>query len=451
LIGNQSYDPSVGVLKNPHNDIAIVGQALSKQGFEVLPAIKDAKRSAILGGVRAFVRRLNEAEAGAIGFVYYSGHGAAEKDTNINYLIPIDAKEPGTTAFWDESLKLDDILKLLDGARSAAKFVVFDACRNELQLPTKDTSKGLVPVTEQRGMFIAYASAPGHTASDKGDKGGPYATALATELSRPGLDHLNLFQNVKEAVLALTGAAQQPWESNGIGRRVYLTGQLSNPGGPAQGSPPAQSSQIGEAERTWSEVKNKKSTAVLEAFIERYKDTIFAELGWARLGELKKQQAEEDRQRFAMQQQQEDDRKRAEADAAKKQTASPLKTVVEVMTSADMIGTWAVDCHRPPGNLNPHLSFRVAADSRVAFERDTKGHIEKYIVLQATIASNESLEFSVHHSPNSSDTWRYTLANGASGSRRVVDVRRTDGSEQLVRNGINLTTGRPTDWIHRCR
>jgi uncharacterized caspase-like protein len=110
LIGNQSYDPSVGVLKNPYNDIAVVGDALAKQGFEVLPPIKDAKRSGILGGVRDLVRRLNAAGAGAIGFIYYTGHGAAEKDTNINYLIPIDAKEPGTTAFWDESLKLDDVL-----------------------------------------------------------------------------------------------------------------------------------------------------------------------------------------------------------------------------------------------------------------------------------------------------------------------------------------------------
>jgi hypothetical protein len=30
LIGNQAYDPSVGVLKNPYNDIAVVGQALSR-------------------------------------------------------------------------------------------------------------------------------------------------------------------------------------------------------------------------------------------------------------------------------------------------------------------------------------------------------------------------------------------------------------------------------------
>src|SRR5262245_53421749 len=115
LIGNRAYDPSVGVLKNPHNDIALVGETLARQGFEVLPLIKDARRSTILTGVRELVRRLNTAGTGAVGFLYYSGHGAAEKDTNINYLIPVDAKEPGTTVFWDESLKLDDILKLLDG------------------------------------------------------------------------------------------------------------------------------------------------------------------------------------------------------------------------------------------------------------------------------------------------------------------------------------------------
>jgi uncharacterized caspase-like protein len=207
LIGNQAYDPSVGVLKNPYNDIAVVGQALGRQGFEVLTPIKDARRSTILGGVRELVRRLNGAGAGAIGFIYYSGHGAAERDTNINYLIPVDAKEPGTAVFWDDSVKLDDVLRLLDRARSAAKFVVFDACRSELQLPTKDTTKGLVPVAEQQGMFIAYASAPGHSASDRGDGSGPYAAALATELGHPGLDHLNLFQNVKEAVLAATAAA----------------------------------------------------------------------------------------------------------------------------------------------------------------------------------------------------------------------------------------------------
>jgi hypothetical protein len=50
-IGNRACDASVGVLKNAHNDIAVVGEALARQGFEVLPPLNDAKRSAILGTV----------------------------------------------------------------------------------------------------------------------------------------------------------------------------------------------------------------------------------------------------------------------------------------------------------------------------------------------------------------------------------------------------------------
>jgi hypothetical protein len=284
LIGNRNYDASVGVLKNPHNDIAVVSEALAKGGFEILPLIKDARRSTILGGVRELVRKLNAAGAGAIGLFYYSGHGAAEKDTNINYLIPVDAREPGSSSFWDESVKLDDILKLLDGARSAAKFIIFDACRNELQLPSKDTSKGLVPIAEQQGMFIAYASAPGRTASDRGDNSGPYATALAAEFAKPGIDHLGLFQNVKEAVYAASGGTQQPWESNGLLRRIYLSGQL--PPSPPQAPIAAR---LSEAAEVWDRTKDATSVAVLEAFTVRYSGTFYADLARARIADLNKQ------------------------------------------------------------------------------------------------------------------------------------------------------------------
>jgi len=84
-------------------------------------------------------------------------------------------------------------------------------------------------VTEQQGTFIAYASAPGRTASDRWEKSDPYAKALAAELGKPGLDQLNLFQNVKEAALASTDGAQRRWESNGLGRRVCLPGPPKPP------------------------------------------------------------------------------------------------------------------------------------------------------------------------------------------------------------------------------
>ncbi len=260
LIGNQSYDASVGALKNPHNDIAVVAEGLTKQGFEILPLLKDARRSAILGAVRELANKLRVAGPGSVGFLYYSGHGAAEKDTNINYLIPVDAKDPGTAAFWDDSVKLDDLMRVLDQARGAVKFVVFDACRNELQLPTRDTTKGLVPVAEQQGFFVAYASAPGRTASDRGEKSGPYAAALVQELNRQGLDHLNLFQNVKETVIAATGGAQHPWESNGLTRRVYLTGEPTMPADMA----------------LWESVRTTSDIPALQRYLERFPKGVFA-------------------------------------------------------------------------------------------------------------------------------------------------------------------------------
>lgn len=70
--------------------------------------------------------------------------------------------------------------------------------------PARTRPRASLPVVEQQGMFIAYASAPGRTACDRGDKSGPYAAALAVELSKAGVDHLSLFQNVKEAVYAVT-------------------------------------------------------------------------------------------------------------------------------------------------------------------------------------------------------------------------------------------------------
>jgi len=260
LIGNQAYDPSVGVLRNPHNDVAIVGEALRKQGFEVLPLVENADRTAILGAVRELAHDLRAAGSGAIGFLYYSGHGVAEQDTNVNYLIPVDVKDPGSAAFWDKSLKLDEVLQLLDLAPHAVKFVVFDACRSELQMPTKDVTKGLLPIAEQKGFFIAYSTAPGRAALDRGEGSGPYAAALATELSHPGLDQLNLFQNVKESVIASTGGEQQPWENNGLTRRVYLTGEPTTPADMA----------------LWESVRTTNDPQALQTYLERFPTGVFA-------------------------------------------------------------------------------------------------------------------------------------------------------------------------------
>src|SRR5262245_48744336 len=99
LIGNQAYSAEVGALKNPHNDVALLERTLKGLGFEVAVE-KDASLGALTRAVNSYARKLGAAGKDAIGFFYYSGHGAADGATN--YLIPVDAKSADDGELWDQ-------------------------------------------------------------------------------------------------------------------------------------------------------------------------------------------------------------------------------------------------------------------------------------------------------------------------------------------------------------
>lgn len=225
LIGNEAYAREVGPLKNPINDIELIGRSLAKIGFEQsdIHFVRNGTRKDILLAVDRHARALRAAGAGAISFVYYSGHGAANQENRRNFLIPVEVSRLDQDV-WYDAVPLDRIVTTLSNlAREAAHFVIFDACRNVLNMPTKG-GKGFVPVSTRRGMLIAFSTDPGQTASDEGLAGGPYAAALASELAKPGVHHLDLFQNVKETVYQKT-RGQVPWTRNGMLERIYLGGK----------------------------------------------------------------------------------------------------------------------------------------------------------------------------------------------------------------------------------
>ena len=70
LIGNEAYASEIGGLANPHNDIALVEQALKGLGFEVV-TVRDAGLGALTRAVNAYARRLQAAGSNAVGFFYY--------------------------------------------------------------------------------------------------------------------------------------------------------------------------------------------------------------------------------------------------------------------------------------------------------------------------------------------------------------------------------------------
>lgn len=85
VIGNSAY-ANVPPLGNPRNDVADIGAALDRLGFEVT-RLEDAGYATLRRGLQTFRRRASAAE---IAVVFYAGHGI--EVNKHNFLVPVDAQ-----------------------------------------------------------------------------------------------------------------------------------------------------------------------------------------------------------------------------------------------------------------------------------------------------------------------------------------------------------------------
>ena len=223
VVGNSAY-AHIGALPNPGNDAADVGAALRRLGFEVTVA-RDADRAALNDALRAFTRR----SAGAdVALVFYAGHGM-EMD-GVNYLLPVDARLERDTDVRFETVSLDDVLAVTEGA--ALRLVILDACRNNPLSRSMQRTRASRRVS--RGSFgdlnedllgdetlVAYAAAAGTTADDGEGRNSPFTSALLAHLEQP-LEILTLFRRVRAGVLAATDGRQRPHEYQSLVGEHYL-------------------------------------------------------------------------------------------------------------------------------------------------------------------------------------------------------------------------------------
>jgi len=217
VIGNQDYPAEVGRLSNTHEDAKRVAVALEKVGFDVT-LLMDQDRAGTSAAIMAYQGSLLK-NPGAIGFFYYSGHGASADlpgQGRRNYLIP--AREPVTAAEQLPFLgvRLDEIVDALSVTGAKALFLVSDACRNTLPFASEnkggpDGNKGFVRVKSPAGMLIAFATAEDATAPDDG----AFSTALSVEIAKPGQDASLAFLRALQEVATHRDAGRLPFFTPG--------------------------------------------------------------------------------------------------------------------------------------------------------------------------------------------------------------------------------------------
>src|SRR5262249_30553645 len=147
---SRSSSPSeIGRLANPHKDGAVIAAGLAGVGFERdnITIVKDADQPALRIAVAEFVEGIENAGPDAVVFLYYSGHGAADRtDRGENYLVPVGAKITLARQLPILAVGLSEITRALERVPAKARLFVIDACRNvAFTKGLKDAVKGFVP------------------------------------------------------------------------------------------------------------------------------------------------------------------------------------------------------------------------------------------------------------------------------------------------------------------
>jgi formylglycine-generating enzyme required for sulfatase activity/uncharacterized caspase-like protein len=224
ILANQTYEKNP--LPNIDNDAALMGRTLKSLGFNV---------TTLMNGTRSTMRtKLKElkdnltANPGAIGFVYYSGHGV--QVDGENYLVPVNNGSLTSEAdVKEDCLSLSYVLEMSKGTQAKAYITVLDACRDNPFLGQKgDGSKGLAVVGRKvdETTLVAFAAGPGETASATlGGSNSIYTAELVKQLQTPNLSLQEVFQTTRAAVRTKSSNKQHPREDNGLEEQIYLNGR----------------------------------------------------------------------------------------------------------------------------------------------------------------------------------------------------------------------------------
>jgi tetratricopeptide (TPR) repeat protein len=215
VIGNSHYK-NVAPLKNSVNDANDIAAELINSKFEVIKVL-DGSYEQMRDAYKRFHEKLSAGPKDqTVGLFYYAGHGI--QNEGENYLVPVEANIQYEDDIPRTCLPVQRIIMAnMERSSSRMNIVILDACRNN-PFPSafRSTEAGLAEIKRAKGSFIAYATAPGYTASDGEGRNGLYTQELLKAMRKPGITIEQVFKEVRRNVLKLSGDRQYTWDSSNI-------------------------------------------------------------------------------------------------------------------------------------------------------------------------------------------------------------------------------------------
>lgn len=218
VVGNEAYAHVPG-LSTPVKDAQALASALRALDFEVT-VLTDADPGVFNAVLDTFAAQAAQAETVLF---YYAGH--AFQAGGVNRLVPVTARLDSPGALISETVELNAIAARLKPAEGQL-LIFLDACRTD-PLPQAlrgQTDAGLAQYDGGAGTFVAFATAPGEVAWDKGatEDSSPFTAALLAHIAQPEQSLSDLMIEVRNQVETATGGKQTPWEQSSLRSQFYF-------------------------------------------------------------------------------------------------------------------------------------------------------------------------------------------------------------------------------------
>jgi len=269
VIGNGDYR-HLPNLANAGRDARDMAAKLTSLGFETL-LWENATRRDFFRAVFAFGDKLVD---GAVGLVYFAGHGIQSQGRN--FLIPVDAELETEADLEVDGFAVDRILGEMDSAGNPLNLLILDACRdNPLQRRRRSALRGLaMPSIQQnaRGLVILYAAAPGQSAIDgPKDGNGLFTAAMLRHMDAANTTIEELAKNVTRDVLISSRGKQRPFVNLSLQGNFYF-----RPGANATTNPSGRTTEYEVA--IWSSIEDSSDPADFVSYIKQYPMGAFTSL-----------------------------------------------------------------------------------------------------------------------------------------------------------------------------
>ena len=285
VIGNNAYESAA--LKNPVNDARAMAEALRECSFDVLER-ENVTQTEMKQTIRTFGERLRGGGREAIGLFYYAGHGVQVRDRN--YLIPVRATVNNEEEIEYEAVDVGFVMAQMEAAENDLNIIILDACRdNPYAHSFRSASRGLAQMNAPTSTLIAYATAPGRTASDGLGANGLYTAELLAAMRTPGLPIEDVFKQVRIRVREKSGGQQVPWESSSLTGDFYFTSPKKSAAEASAAPSPLPRLTADESALElsfWETIKNSTDAEDFKAYLERYPNGNFATLAKRRIAVL---------------------------------------------------------------------------------------------------------------------------------------------------------------------